>query len=90
MPSGDDNGAYLTTNEAYDPATNTWTTKAPMPTARDGLAAAVVNNKVYVIRGIKWVHNLSINEEYDPATNTWTTKAPMPTARDGIRCCRGK
>jgi hypothetical protein len=28
------NGAYLSTNEAYDPATNTWTTKASMPTAR--------------------------------------------------------
>ncbi len=45
-------GSNLTTNEAYDPTTNTWTTKAAMPTAKAHLAAAVVNNKVYVIEGL--------------------------------------
>jgi Kelch motif protein/galactose oxidase-like protein len=38
-------------NEMYDPATDTWTTMAPMPTPRHGLGAAVVGDKIYVIGG---------------------------------------
>ena len=30
------------TNMAYNPTTNTWTERAPMPTAREHLASAVV------------------------------------------------
>src|SRR5439155_601932 len=67
--------------EEYDPASNTWTTKAPMPTARCGLAAAAVGGKIYAIGGGNDNGNLNVVEEYDPASNTWTTKAPMPTAR---------
>src|SRR2546423_12290840 len=37
--------------EEYDPASNTWTTKAPMPTARYGLAAAEAGGKIYAIGG---------------------------------------
>ncbi|MHC4707177.1 MAG: Kelch repeat-containing protein [Planctomycetota bacterium] len=69
--------------EAYDPATDTWTTKAPMPTARGFLATGVVNGKIYAIGGATYAGGgtLSTVEEYDPATDTWTTKAPMPMAR---------
>jgi len=74
----------LTTNEAYDPATNTWTTKAPMPTARYFLTSSTVNNVIYCIGGNSGSNYLNVNEAYDPATNTWTTKAPMPTARDAL------
>jgi N-acetylneuraminic acid mutarotase len=71
-------------------AENTWTQKAPMPTARGGLGVATVNGKIYAIGGsIQNVYNspsssweiVGTNEEYDPATNTWTTKKPMPTPR---------
>jgi N-acetylneuraminic acid mutarotase len=64
--------------EAYDPATDTWTEKAPMPTARAALSTSVVDGKIYAIGGRS---GLSTVEAYDPATDTWTTKAPMPTAR---------
>jgi N-acetylneuraminic acid mutarotase len=37
----------LNTNEVYDPATNTWTTRAPMSTPRNHLAGATVNGKIY-------------------------------------------
>src|SRR5574341_1840597 len=41
----------LGTNEVYDPATNTWETRQPMPTARNHAAVGVVNNKIYIIGG---------------------------------------
>ena len=38
-------------NEAYDPATDSWTTMAPMPTPRHGTGAAVVGNAIYITAG---------------------------------------
>jgi N-acetylneuraminic acid mutarotase len=79
------NGINLTTVEEYDPGTNTWTTKVPMPTGRRALAVGVVGGKIYAIGGSGdvCVHCATV-EEYDPATNTWTTKTPMPTGRYGL------
>ena len=74
-------------NEAYDPATDTWTKKAYMPTARGSLSASVVNGKIYAIGGGSSYFQpraLSTVEMYDPATDTWTKKADMPTARGGF------
>jgi N-acetylneuraminic acid mutarotase len=73
----------LPTVEAYDPATDTWTKKADMPTARYALSTSVVNGKIYAIGGARdnnWME-LSTVEVYDPATDTWTAKIDMPTAR---------
>ncbi|MEW6609216.1 MAG: kelch repeat-containing protein [bacterium] len=63
-----------------------WKTKAPMPTARDSLAAAVLNGKIYAIGGQEGEGGKKLNvvEEFDPSigpNGTWTTKAPMPTGR---------
>jgi N-acetylneuraminic acid mutarotase len=75
----------VSANEMYDPATNTWTAKNPMPTARNHAAAGVVNNKIYIIGGrlgaafITRASNTDIVEEYDPAMDQWgTMKAQMP------------
>ena len=73
----------MNVNEEYDPATNTWATKAAMPSARHNILAAALNDKVYAIGG--WTSGpgnvLTINEEYDPVSDSWVTKAPMLTAR---------
>src|SRR5437870_10481211 len=58
-----------------------WTTKAPMPTPRTGLAAGVVNGILYAVGGNDGVSLLGTVAEHDTATNTRTTKAPMPTQR---------
>ena len=59
-----------------------WTTKAPMPTARYGLAVGVVSGRLYAVGGFN-DNNQFLNavEAYDPTTDTWVTKASMPTAR---------
>ncbi len=69
--------------EVFDPAANSWTTKAPMPTARHGGASAAISGKLYVAGGCLQAGNQFTNvlEVYDPATNAWTTKVPMPTSR---------
>jgi hypothetical protein len=70
--------ATLGTNEVYDPETDTWNTRAPMPTARSLLQANTVNGKIYLVGGYPPSQS-ALNEVYDPDTDSWTTKAPMPT-----------
>jgi N-acetylneuraminic acid mutarotase len=78
----------LATNEAYDSVSNTWITKASMPTARHHAASAAVNGKLYVIGGriveVSSTVNVNVNEVYDPEKNTWTSLAAMPSKRSGI------
>ncbi len=79
------------TVEEYDPATNTWRARTPMPTPRNHSGIGVVGGKIYVIGGrtaaafISVGTNTDMVEEYDPATDTWgPVKARMPTARSAV------
>lgn len=73
-----------TTLDVYDPATNAWTSRAPIPTSRESAASAVLNEKLYVIGGLRrtasGVAATNVVEAYDPAANTWTTVAPLPAS----------
>jgi N-acetylneuraminic acid mutarotase len=65
--------------EAYDPKTDTWVTKADMPTGRGLHAACTVDGIIYAIGGTaSWPQRLSTVEAYDPKTNQWTTKRSLP------------
>lgn len=82
----------LTTVEIYDPATDTWTTGEPMPTARTGHKAVTgPDGRIYLIGGYSLDHggHLNVLEIYDPAANTWTTGSPMPTARQQFGAALG-
>ncbi len=83
--------------EEYDPSSNAWILKSPMPTARARFAATVYQNKIYCIGGYNganifvgpesynWkteYYNVAANEAYNPLTDTWETKKPMPTPRE--------
>lgn len=77
--------------EEYDPATNTWRQRSPMPTARNHAAIGVVKDKIYVIGGrigsgfVGTSSPTDIVEEYDPATDQWgVLKARMPTPRSAV------
>jgi len=83
--------ATINSTEAYNPATNTWTEKSSIPTARSSFGAGVYQNKIYCIGGFNLNDDgtrttpTGVNEVYDPATDTWETKTPMPTARYGLQ-----
>ena len=67
--------------EVYNPVTNSWTQKASMPTARFGLAAVAVENKIYAIGGASLYpprEFTPIVEVYDPATETWEKLGNTP------------
>jgi len=90
--SGIDN---LQTVEEYDPVTDNWatTTKAPMPTPRQGLGLAAGNGKLYAVGGSgASAVKLTAVEEYDPVNNTWSVKQPIRTARThlGLAARNGK
>lgn len=71
--------------EAYDPATNTWTSKAPMLEPRYEMGAAAVNGILYAAGGLSSSDiPTSTVESYDPLANTWSTNASMPTARSAL------
>lgn len=81
----------LATVEEYDPATNTWRTRAPMPTPCNHMGGEAVNGKIYVIGGrlsgafiIGFPGNTNLVQVYDPAADAWATGAPMPTSRSGL------
>jgi N-acetylneuraminic acid mutarotase len=79
----------VTSNEAYDPETNTWTVKSPMPTPRDHLSSAVIGENIFVLGGRQpdigpLFKDLNSNERYDPVNDTWHTLDPVPTNRSGL------
>jgi hypothetical protein len=96
------NGAFLSTNEVFNPATNTWSSLAPMPTPREGLAGAaapcpggtIAAGCVFVFGGDNNSGILNTVEVYRTWDNTWLTLPAMPTARTELagasaRCLSG-
>jgi N-acetylneuraminic acid mutarotase len=81
----------LATAEEYDPATDTWRQRSPMPTPCNHMGGEAVNGKIYAIGGrlsgafiIGYPGNVNLVQVYDPAADAWSTRAPMPTARSGL------
>ena len=84
--SGTSNNVDLV--EAYDPATNLWSARARMPTARSAIAAGVYNGHIIVpggeVQDSRFLGAFKAVESYDPATNTWQILPPMPHQRHGL------
>lgn len=82
QPTATGAGPFVNTTYEYDPATERWAAKAPMPTERGGGAAAVLNGKIYVAGGRPPRGNdFAV---YDPDTNSWQTLANLPTQRNHL------
>ena len=79
-------GAYRAV-EAYDPATNSWTTLPSMPMPRHGVAGAVIGNRFHLVSGM--IQSAGALTFLDPTLSTHTAMhdilelqfgAPPPTA----------
>jgi N-acetylneuraminic acid mutarotase len=79
--------------EALDTRSGRWERIADAPSARNSAAAAVIDDKIYVVGGRQMVRqadgrqrpvNVATLEVYDPATNRWETRAAMPQSQGGL------
>jgi N-acetylneuraminic acid mutarotase len=83
------NLAITASVEEYDPSTDRWTTRAPMPVGVHHAGIGVTGGRLYVIGGYTQ-SGLTVWEpvatvyEYDPDADTWTQRAPMPTPRGAL------
>jgi N-acetylneuraminic acid mutarotase len=77
--TGQTNTTEYLENFQYDPTTNAWQTKAPLPTFRMGFALTTFQNKIYMLGGLPGLNT----QVYDPETNTWETKGPTAEPRMG-------
>jgi N-acetylneuraminic acid mutarotase len=71
-------------NNVYelDVASGTWQPRAPMPTARSGGGAGVIDGKIYVAGGRPpHGHDFAV---YDPAEDAWTVLPNLPTDRNHL------
>jgi N-acetylneuraminic acid mutarotase len=78
----------LDVNEVYDPVSDTWSIKTPIPTPVFDYASAVVDSKIYVIGGLApndtLIMRVNLNQIYDPATDTWSLGSPLPNNQTSI------
>lgn len=81
------NDAALTTVTSvnrYDPATNKWSTLAPLPVAVSHFASAAfaIGNRI-IVAGGETAHEEATNRvtAYDVDSNSWTSLSPLPSAR---------
>lgn len=72
-------GQTLTTNEEYDPKTDTWTFKASSPVPLAFFGITVYQNRIYCIDSSN-----GVTAVYTPSTDKWETKASLPNPREGI------
>ncbi len=81
---GDVTSAQPTTWE-YDPAADTFATRAPIPHAIGGAAAGVINDHLYVAGG-RDATDMVVNLvwDYDIAADTWTQKTSMPGVQNNV------
>lgn len=70
----------------YDPLTDVWSERAPLPTPRWFLTAVSVGGRIFALGGREGVLPIGSDAvtEYDPLTDTWTERAAMPDARHGL------
>jgi N-acetylneuraminic acid mutarotase len=94
---GTDGSSVLAEAAVYDPATETWSSIAPMPEPTSHAASGTDGARWYVFGGRGpadadgVAHALADVQVYDPATDTWTTSgsgpdapSPLPVGREGM------
>jgi hypothetical protein len=87
----ENNGANTSLHDVYDPATDSWQSAAPLPTARSNGAAVYYGGLILYAGGECKKPNpkgggetFSENEAFDPKTNRWLILAPLPAGHQGF------
>ena len=72
-------------HEVYDPKSDRWTIRAPLPGMRDHVGNVVMAGKIHIIGGRKdtFDFNTGLHHVYDPQRDVWEQRAPLPTPRSG-------
>lgn len=72
VPGGcDAQGHPVTTVHAYDPATDRWELRAPLPEPLCGYALAVLDEQLYLLGGWNGDRNRALAYRYAPAQDVW-------------------
>lgn len=79
-------GTILGANAVYDPASNTWTSLAPLQTPQeavsDNYATIAFDGRIYVFGGARGSMSVTTAVQvYDILANSWSFGAPLPTLR---------
>ncbi len=78
-------GSAATANEEYDPTTDTWRQRAPIPQGVDHAAAVALEGRIYLIGGFRGnFQPINTTWAYDPASDSWERKADLPTLRGAL------
>jgi len=77
-------GNGLSTLEAYDPTTDSWTTRSAMPINLHAMTAtAGPDGKIYVLGGTNSrTDDTNLVQVYDPETDRWAPGIPMPFGQE--------
>ncbi|XP_061423336.1 kelch-like protein 9 isoform X1 [Lethenteron reissneri] len=75
--------------EFYSPASDQWTSVAPMPRGQSDVGVAVFGERVYVVGGYSWNSRcmVEIVQRYDPERDSWERAFDLPESLGGIRAC---
>jgi N-acetylneuraminic acid mutarotase len=75
-------GDRLTTVEAYNPVSNSWTEEAPLLEGKSGSTVGLLGSTITAADGDTSSGDTGDNEEYAASTNLWSALASDPTGRD--------
>lgn len=86
--AGRNGGRLIPNTEEFDPVTNSWRQRAPIPTPRGGVASGVITDRILVFGGEGSSgtpdRTFPQNEEYNPDTDSWRGLPALPTPRHGF------
>ncbi len=78
----------LSATYEYDPGTDSWTSKAPVPFTYSQFVSTTLNGKLYVFASNEEGGRLA---DYDPIGNVWVIRAPLPEITlPGLLGAKGK
>ena len=86
-PKGGEPTSVSAYNMAFDPSTNRWAQRAPLPKAASHVGVTELDGKLYAIGGLSDNVHLGPHREafvYDPIKDDWAEIAPLPSARGSI------